>query len=874
MTLPQKHEDRPVAPALSRGSRQAESHATPHGPDLEDMETATANLEIDRPGLDMRHDPFMGRSQGTIGLGTSAPSNPTSLELPGLQDATKTDITESVDPKTKGEATVRPSKMQRSPTTSASSERIQPATGPCLTPTLWEAWCPVGGLDSVSVLFTAVAASVTNLTGMPYGNCIIEPLTPPPSPPESSACSSIGDGLADDAQPHRLAAAAYSSTIRQNRQAGALREWQSWARREKFLKEAPHHLARQHEARRKSLLSPPEASSTTVAGNPDPPLPKYDAPDRKSLLSHPEAPPTIVVSIPDPPPKYVSPGTKSFRSPPEASPITAADPLLPKYAPPRVSGPVPAMGEVAAFASRPTSPSTSLPRDAVSPENIALGAPDTASMVGKIAALASRPSSPKLEDIPDPGDDQPSFAASPPDRLDAPPPRRHDYSTLPPLPASVPAAPDMSPSVLADVLPFRKTFSDAIEDLPAELNLHPSRTTIVSLLKFEPDYANQLMHRRSVYTEENFEQWAEWSPPSKAHPNEREYMRSLNKDTLLTAPNLRGTDKVALAEEWHTYRKRLLYHIQQALLAGGNWRSILNQLDIAFRDPDEGYPRLAEHIVLALRDAVLMKYPLLHADVLIYEIDGSYSQGIARFSAHSNSAVWDQTTMRMPGEDVVTLAKRVETAYLEKHHGSITRETLYAHPTKPGEIFPQRNIRDSDELQDRYRECLTNDEENPTRGDMLGMVFGAKWDTALLEYDKEKKRLEGLLADPVFTSSITPEVTSKLFPRMCDRPTIVDIAQQLLYEPVETHGTHDKDGWPLDVVSASSTFGPNLVKHLPNNEAGGVYRVPRRDEEPRTNSRDRRRNARQHLQLGYKPSKPSKPSSYHIEPHHYETPSE
>ena len=155
------------------------------------------------------------------------------------------------------------------------------------------------------------------------------------------------------------------------------------------------------------------------------------------------------------------------------------------------------------------------------------------------------------------------------------------------------------------------------------------------------------------------------------------------------------------------------------------------------------------------------------------------------------------------------------------------------------EIFPQRNIRDSDELQDRYRECLTNDEENLTRGDMLGMVFGAKWDTALLKYDKEKKRLEGLLADPVFTSSITPEVTSKLFPRMCDRPTIVDIAQQLLYEPVETHGTHDKDGWPLDVVSASSTFGPNLVKHLPNNEAGGVYRVPRRDEEPRTNSRAR-----------------------------------
>ena len=101
MSFSQKHEDQPVAPALSRGSRQEDSYATPLATDPEDVETAIAHLETGRSGLDVRHDASMDRSQGTIGLGTSAPGNPTLLELPGLQDATKTDITESVDPETK-----------------------------------------------------------------------------------------------------------------------------------------------------------------------------------------------------------------------------------------------------------------------------------------------------------------------------------------------------------------------------------------------------------------------------------------------------------------------------------------------------------------------------------------------------------------------------------------------------------------------------------------------------------------------------------------------------------------------------------------------------------------------------------------------------
>ena len=101
MTLPQKHEDQPVAPALSRGSRQEDSYATPLATDPEDVETAIANLELDRAALDERRDASFDRYQGAIGLGTPAMSNPTPLGPPGRRDATRTNITESVDPETK-----------------------------------------------------------------------------------------------------------------------------------------------------------------------------------------------------------------------------------------------------------------------------------------------------------------------------------------------------------------------------------------------------------------------------------------------------------------------------------------------------------------------------------------------------------------------------------------------------------------------------------------------------------------------------------------------------------------------------------------------------------------------------------------------------
>ena len=814
MTFPQKHEDRPVAPALSRDSRQEDSYATPLVTDPEDVETAIANLELDRSGLDVRHDASMDRSQGTIGLGTSAPSNPTPLELPGLQDATRTNIIESMESKTK------------------SFRQEQP-----LDPTMRPENRPDLGIPDPGILAS----------------------------PAPSTSTESGESL----EP--------SGTLKYGL---TFEKWQSWAKEkkilkdkhEKILKEAPLHLARQREARRKSLLSPPEASSTTVAQNPDPPLPKYDAPGRKSLLLHPEAPPPTVVSIPDPPPKYVPPGTKSLPSPPEASPATMAQNpgfLPPKFASLGVSGPIPAMEEVAAFASRPTSTFSSLPPHCLD------ASPPRPHDYPTLPPQRLDASPPRRHDYP----------TLPPQRLDASPPRRHDDLTSTPLPAFAPAAPGLPPSAPVDLSPYRKTFSYDIKDLPTEFTTHPARLAIVNLLELESDNTNSLWCRRSVYTEENFEQWVEWSSPSKTHRDQRPCLNDLNKETLLVAPDLLEADKKTLEDAWVVYRPQLMDKVQQALSVGCDWKRVLQKLHLAFSDSNSGYPRLKQYVEQALQDNVLIKYPLLHADVLFYQLDVSYSEKGTR---NPNSTRWDQTIMREPGEDVSTLAKRVEAAYLAKFHSTtITKETIYQLPE-------DRHNASSSELYLRYKECLRNDVDNPARGEWMECMCKEKWEQALNKYEKDKAQI-------IRMPNVTPEQLHQL-KVVAAPPTLEDIAYELACTPVEMYGNWHKDGRQINLLSASAT-DPHLIKIAGDARDGcpdRVYRVPkympgdltwrnsldsavlvqgyeesrekpRCDEEPRTNHRDRRRNARQHLQPGYKPSKPS---SYHTEPHHYETPSE
>ena len=176
MNFSQKHEDQPVAPALSRGSRQAESHARSLVPDSEDAETTIANLELDRAALDERRDASSPRYQGTIGLGIPAMNNPTPLGPPELRGATMSDVAPYSDPETQFLREARP---------------LGPITRPAIRPDR-----PDSGFS----------------------------LPSSPAPPVSLASSEFGDFL-EPSDTHWL--------LIVDRLFG---KWQVWAKKEKFLK--------------------------------------------------------------------------------------------------------------------------------------------------------------------------------------------------------------------------------------------------------------------------------------------------------------------------------------------------------------------------------------------------------------------------------------------------------------------------------------------------------------------------------------------------------------------------------------------------------------------------------------------------------------
>ena len=765
-----------------------------------------------------------------------------------------------------------------------------------------------------------------------------------PAAPVSFASSELGDSP----EP--------SNTMNQIWTERLFVKWQSWARdkkistakREKIIEATRVSLSRNsrlREARRKSLSSCSETSSpASLAPSPDPPMPEYAPFGRKSSISPPDAHFTAQGPIPDPPPRDVPPGTKS-------PPAVSFDALPPKYASSGIHGPIPAMGEADDFANRPIFHSASSPRDVVPPENAASGAPPSASMMGKIAALDSRPHPdglpprrhddstlttlpPHLPDASSPRRHDDLTSTTLPHRPDASSPRRHDDPTLQTLPPRRPDYPPSPPSSIAatdvppesvdssdfgpygysshippsSVGPYRKTFSCDITALPLEFNAHPLRRTIELLLELEPDLTHQIWRRRTIYVEENFtERQENSSPPNKPHREQREFMnKDLDKESLLKFPGLREADKKILEDAWRTTRPLLLEKIQQALTLGCDWKKILQKLNLAFSDAKSGYPRLKQYVELALDDHVLLKYPLLHADVLIYQLDETYTENNTR---NPNRLRWMQTLTREPGEDLLSLAKRVESAYLaDNRNPTITKETMYRLP---------ENEYSSSTLYGRFRDCLLNDVDNPARGFYMELKCEEQWTVALQKYSDDQKQIQRM-------PDLTPEQLRQL-DVVVTPPTLTDIAEELMLLPVEKYGNYcPKSGSRLNFFSASHT-DPHLIHAEATKERratiyaeatkkrrAGVYRVPpressddhkwrnsldnavrehpssdvsavvddessggyRRDGGPRSRMNSRARHnaerAQKYRELQCKPQNPSKPPSYNAEPHNYD----
>ena len=285
-------------------------------------------------------------------------------------------------------------------------------------------------------------------------------------------------------------------------------------------------------------------------------------------------------------------------------------------------------------------------------------------------------------------------------------------------------------STLSAELSTSLPFSSAAE-LPADLVSSKDHQIICRILSGRIDRQLTRWRHRVLFTAENWANWAEWSAPSKTHRDARAAnLLFLNPSEILIAPDLRSYDINVAADAWHLYRRRLLIHLRQALTVGVSWPDILSSLATIYDDPDYGYPRLVSYITAALEDHELLKFPLLHADVLIYKLDCSYGDSSQRYAVSSTTLAWDAAISRQHGEDPVSLAIRVTNACLTKQDDpSITTITVWSHPVLANEINK------------RFGECLLNDEAWPNRGEDNHLEFNK---TLLMT----KARLERGLAQP------------------------------------------------------------------------------------------------------------------------------
>jgi hypothetical protein len=260
--------------------------------------------------------------------------------------------------------------------------------------------------------------------------------------------------------------------------------------------------------------------------------------------------------------------------------------------------------------------------------------------------------------------------------------------------------------------PERLPFTTA-EELPPELQSSKHHPAICRLLDSRVDITLNRWRRRSLYTDENWAEWAHWQSHSRTHRDANEAGRVFSdRQAILIAPNLRSPNAEAAADAWNVYRRHLLIEFHTALTVGFPWSDILRRLHATISDPEHGYHRLANYIAAACEDRVLLRYPLLHADILIYQLDVSYATGSSKYANDSCTIDWERATSRLPGEDPISLAVRVVNAYLVKSNDpTLTDMTVWDHPSFAHDI----NV--------RYAACLHNDDADPDRGAALAREF-------------------------------------------------------------------------------------------------------------------------------------------------------
>ena len=284
-----------------------------------------------------------------------------------------------------------------------------------------------------------------------------------------------------------------------------------------------------------------------------------------------------------------------------------------------------------------------------------------------------------------------------------------------PSPASTVVKP-LSPAPLLDTT-----------SLPESYQHSPDVGFVRKVLGSAVDLTLKLWFTRALYISDVVTAWSTWADPSS--PPHRDSADALavfaESESLDVPPDLLSPDPDIADTAWDHYRGMLINSLHRALVAGVDWRQILRHLVVRYKHPNWGHPRLVEYVAEALQDPVLLGNPPLHADVLIRQLDESFSVNSSKFNKRSVSAEWDQTVSRRAGEDCVSLARRVVNAYLRKlGDASITATNFFL---KPYHL---------DAINERYSQCLKNDLSDRERGRLMNLAFNKEWSEISDRYEE------------------------------------------------------------------------------------------------------------------------------------------
>ena len=245
-----------------------------------------------------------------------------------------------------------------------------------------------------------------------------------------------------------------------------------------------------------------------------------------------------------------------------------------------------------------------------------------------------------------------------------------------------------------------------IDNIPTPLLASPSIDYIMRVLEARLDPSFEVWQTRAFYEEPTVTEYRRWSDGSgQPHRDMAEALATLSDvDELGVSRHMQSPTPDVAAEAWHHYRARLINALHRAFAAGVDWRRALRSFKLLYSDPENGHPIIRQYIASAQTDNALMAHPPLHADVLIYRLDEVFAAGSELYGTSSHRAEWERTWERFPGEDVLTLAIRVTEAFLKKlsdpkwNVNNLWESNMY-----------------TNEINDRYYECLKNDSQSTER---------------------------------------------------------------------------------------------------------------------------------------------------------------